>query len=203
MKAIDITGQKFGRLTAIKKNGFDVSPSRKHIKWDCLCDCGNFTNTRVNALKSGGTISCGCAVVGNVKHGLSKTSEYLVWNNIKARCNNPKNTEYKNYGERGIKVCSDWESSFDNFYRDMGQKPSQKHSIDRIDNSLGYSKENCRWADAKTQSRNKRNNRFYTFNGMTMCITDWASYLGVSFSTLHERIQNHSIEYSLSKFKEN
>jgi hypothetical protein len=204
MKKLDITGMRYGKLLAIKQNGYDQSPSRKHVKWDCICDCGKSVNVRLNSLRSGNIKSCGCLFkLGNNKtHGMSKTTEYLTWLNIKSRCNNPKNKDYHIYGERGIKLCKEWQNSFETFLKDMGKKPSIEHSIDRIDNNGNYEKNNCRWANNYTQSRNKRNNVFYTYNGKKMCITDWASYLGISLSTLYERLDKWSLNKSLSTFKE-
>jgi hypothetical protein len=201
MKAVDITGEKFGKLTAIKRNGFDLSPSRKHVKWDCKCECGNNVNVRLNALKSGGTRSCGCLMIGNVKHGFSKTVEYETWSRIKARCMNKNHPDYYLYGARGIKVCDRWDA-FENFLLDMGSRP-ENTSIDRIDVNGNYEPSNCRWADLKVQSRNKRTNRFYELNGLKMCMADWAKHLGISFATLDERLKKWSLEKSLTTFKEN
>ena len=89
-------------------------------------------------------------------HKLTKTPEYKTWQHIKDRCFNKKNKGFKNYGGRGITVCDEWRESFSSFYRDMGQRPSKKHSIDRIDNEKGYYKDNCRWADRITQNNNQR-----------------------------------------------
>lgn len=201
--AIDITGQKFGKLTAIKRNGFDLSPSRKHIKWDCICDCGNTVNVRLNCLKSGNTRSCGCLFVGNIKHGLSKTVEYQTWARIKARCMDKNHPDYYLYGGRGIKLSKEWDESFTEFYQDIGDRPSNKHSIDRIDVNGDYSKLNCRWATNYTQSRNKRTNRIIEFNGVKMCLSDWAKKLGLNPTSLHERLQKWTLEKSLTTFKEN
>jgi len=200
---LDITGLKFGKLTAIKENGFDKSPSRKHIRWDCKCDCGNILNVRLNALRTGGVKSCGCLMVGNIKHGMKHTKEYETWSRIKARCYNTNNPDYFLYGGRGITVCSQWLESFENFYNDMGERPLNCNSIDRIDNNGNYEPSNCRWSDIKTQARNKRNNRTYELNGLKMCMADWAKHLGISFATLDERLKKWSLEKSLTTFKEN
>ena len=200
MKQLDITNMRFGKLIAIKQNGYDINPSRKHIKWDCVCDCGNYASVRLNALRSGGTISCGCAMVGNIKHGMKYTKEYNAWLNIKSRCININNPEYKNYGGRGISVCESWINSFEEFYKDMGKKPIST-SIDRIDNNQGYSKENCKWSDNKTQSRNKRNNRFYEINGIRMIISDWAKRNNIGFSSMNQRINKWPLEKALLTIK--
>lgn len=89
-------------------------------------------------------------------HGMSDTSEYVAWCNMISRCYNSNNTSYKNYGGSGVSVCARWKTSFEKFYTDMGNRPSARHSLDRIDPYGDYSKENCRWATPDTQSRNKR-----------------------------------------------
>lgn len=202
---LDITGMKFGRLTALKQNGHDISPSRKHVRWDCVCECGNVVNVRLNALRSGGLKSCGCLkkeATHKIKHHMTNTTEYRTWAHIKGRCLRPTHADFYLYGGRGIKICERWANSFEAFYEDMGPKPDGM-SIDRIDVNGDYCKENCRWADNKTQSRNKRNNRFIEFNGMNMCVTDWARHLGIHNSSLWERLKKWPIEKSLSTLKEN
>lgn len=205
MRRLDISGMRFGRLTAIKQNGFDVSHSRRHIKWDCLCDCGNMFSARLNSLSSGGLISCGCikrSATHKITHNMVKTKEYKTWARIKTRCLNSKSKDYHLYGGRGIRICNEWETSFEVFYKDMGPRPDGVISIDRVDTNGNYEKNNCRWADNKTQSRNKRNNKFYEFNGMRMCQSDWAVHLGITVPTLIERLQKWSFVKSLSTFKE-
>ena len=138
------------------------------------CSCGNIISVEQKDAASGKTVSCGC---GRIKHGVSgdrATSEYKIWITMKQRCLNRNANSYKNYGLRGITVCDTWIESFCNFIRDMGARPSIKHTLDRIDHNLGYSPENCRWATWAVQSRNKRTNNNITAFGETKCINDWA-----------------------------
>jgi len=203
---LNIAGMKFGRLTALYPNGHEICPSRKHVLWACICDCGVQTDVRLNALRSGGSKSCGCIKKegnSNRKHGMTKTTEYKSWAHIKARCTNPNHKDFPDYGGRGIKMCQRWMDSFEAFFEDMGKKPDGMKSIDRIDVHGDYCKENCRWANDYTQSRNKRNNRYLEFNGLEMCLTDWSRHLGISVSTLIQRLQEWPLEKALSIFKEN
>jgi len=105
-----------------------------------------------------------------------------------SRCLNKKDSGYKNYGGRGIKVCDRWLNSFEEFLSDMGHAPSPKHSIDRIENDGNYEPGNCRWATWKAQSRNKRSNRFLMINGEAKCIAEWAEIYGIKYNILHRRI---------------
>ena len=100
-----------------------------------------------------------------VHHGMTKTPEYRVWAEMKGRCSNPRNKSYHNYGARGIFVCREWIDSFEKFITDMGRRPSKNHSIDRIDNSKGYSPSNCKWVTRKEQSNNQRSNVMISFMG--------------------------------------
>lgn len=123
----------------------------------------------------------------NKKHGLVNSPEYKTWAMMLVRCRNKNNHAYPRYGGRGIKVCKRWES-FENFYADVGAKPSPKHSLDRIDNNGNYEPSNCRWATMLEQGRNKRNNAMLTLNGVTKCISEWADITGIKRRTIHARI---------------
>lgn len=122
-----------------------------------------------------------------LKHGMSKTKIYGIWRSMRSRCENPATAAYKDYGARGISVCERWKS-FENFYEDMGERPEGK-SLDRIDNSKGYSPENCVWSTSKSQSRNRRGLRTATANGQTKSLGEWAEETGLSVSTLWNRLQ--------------
>ena len=128
------------------------------------------------------------SAVERTTHGMSKTSEHRCWLEMQQRCYNDKREDYHRYGGRGIVVCDGWLKSFDNFYVDMGRKPSPEHSIDRRDVNGNYEPSNCRWATVHEQSRNKRGNRLLTFGNETKCLTDWAHIIGIDRRTLAARI---------------
>ena len=188
-KRLDLTRQRFGRLTVVKYTG---RSKNSHVMWFCKCDCGNETVVRDDSLKSGNTKSCGCLRLdrtreANTTHGKNKTPIYRTWVNIKSRCQNPKDKKYNIYGGRGIKVCEQWQK-FENFYKDMQPHPGSKYSIDRIDNNGDYEPSNCRWATAKQQANNRRSNHLITFKGKTQNMKQWAKEIGLNYSTLLLRI---------------
>lgn len=115
-----------------------------------------------------------------------KTRSHSIWQNMKARCSNPNNTHYKYYGGKGVKVCERWQS-FDNFYADMGESPP-KATIERIDSDGWYEPSNCRWATRAEQMRNISRNVNLTLNGITQCLSDWATQLGINRATLQGRM---------------
>ncbi len=122
-------------------------------------------------------------------HGLSKSHEYLAWQGMLYRRYNQKFKQYADYGGRGIGVCDQWRKSFEAFYADMGPRPSNNHSIERLNNSLGYSPKNCTWADKVHQQRNTRRNHLLQLNGETMPISAWAEKTGISKNTILKRIR--------------
>lgn len=131
-------------------------------------------------------------------HNKVHSMEYRAWMHMKQRCCNPRHKQYPEYGGRGINVCDRWRN-FDAFYEDMGDRPSPKHSLDRRNNDLGYSKDNCRWATRTEQNRNHRGNRVLQFNGKIQCIADWADEMSLPASTIQNRLsRNWSIEDTLT-----
>lgn len=121
-------------------------------------------------------------------HGKSKSIEYMTWNRMLTRCYNPLVEKYKRYGARGIKVCDEWKL-FVNFYKDMGDRPDEFHSLGRIDNDGNYCKENCRWETNKTQSNNTSRNVFIEFNGCKKTISEWAEITGITYATIIQRFR--------------
>ena len=192
----NLTGERFDRLTVIKYAG-QLDNNCKEGFWWCECSCENRTliAVRVGALKIGNTKSCGCLSSEitrnrNTKHGMKFTSEHTVWMNIKSRCYNTNNKAYKNYGGRGITMCERWLESFENFYEDMGDRPSPKHSIDRIDNDGDYCPENCKWSTKQEQNRNKRNNLYLEYNKERLIAKDWCEKIDIDYDTLRARIRS-------------
>lgn len=121
-------------------------------------------------------------------HGFSNTRIYHIWENMKSRCLNPNDQAFSYYGGRGITVCDAWSESFEAFRRDMGEPPSDKHSIDRIDNDGNYEPGNCRWATQREQMNNIRTNRRLTINGVTRTVSEWARAAGVPHRLIFQRL---------------
>jgi hypothetical protein len=122
-------------------------------------------------------------------HGMTGSPEHKIWMGIKCRCKCPSATGYSRYGGREIAVCDSWRNSFEAFYRDMGPRPTPKHTVERIDNDKGYSKDNCCWATRTEQMRNMSRNHLITFNGRTQCLQEWADELGMNKATLRKRLR--------------
>lgn len=114
--------------------------------------------------------------------------EHTAWCHMKARCQNPKHKSFKHYGGRGIKVCQRWQS-FDNFFEDMGRRPSRSHTLERKNNYVNYKPSNCVWATQKAQMNNTRKNRIVEFQGVQMTLAQWSEHLGVTYQSLQHRIK--------------
>jgi hypothetical protein len=158
------------------------------------CECGAIKEMIKSNVISGRSKSCGCLRKKPYarKHGHAsggkRTKAYIAWKGLRSRCNNPNNEHADCYIGRGITYCDRWEK-FENFLVDMGEPKDKSMSLDRIDNSKGYSKDNCRWASKKVQANNKRNNVLYTFQGKTQGLVTWAKELGISRLALHNRMK--------------
>ena len=190
---LDRTGQRFGRLTVIGLSERDHSPTRRH-RWLAVCDCGKEKVANAWLLTQGHTQSCGCLaretlVARNTTHGLSRahSKAYRSWKDMRARCNNPNDSDYKDYGGRGIRVCERWDD-FSAFYEDMGDRLPGL-TIDRIDTNGDYEPGNCRWTDANTQANNKRSNRIVEYRGMEMTMMQLSRLCGVGVGTISYRLK--------------
>lgn len=196
----DLTGQRFGQLTAVSYAGRNVSGS---TQWLWKCDCGSQVIALSSNVKGGKSRSCGCLqrklVAERVTtHGMTNTHEHMIWQGMIQRCKNPRHVSYKNYRARGITVCERW-LSFENFFADMGLKPTPAHTVERLDNNKGYSPENCKWATRDEQAKNTRRNRMLTCNGLTMCMAEWIKRLGAPRGRIEGRLQRGwSVERALS-----
>jgi hypothetical protein len=187
---MNLIGKKFNRLTVIRK-----AERRGHnSRYICLCDCGKEVTIHTSNLTNNHSKSCGCfrkelAADNHRTHGHFGTPAYASWQSMKNRCNNAADISFKNYGGRGITICKEWNDSFKAFYRDMGPRPSDKTSIGRIENNLGYSPANCRWENDKEQGENKRNNHKVIINGESKNFSDWCSHFNIPLSTALQRVK--------------
>lgn len=197
VKVKDRTGQRHGRLVAVSLEGINRE-SRSAI-WRCICDCGNFIDISSQGFgSSGNTKSCGClrSESGkrnpinwkvNISHGEAgnrRTTEYITWHSMIQRCTNKNHPSYHLYGGRGISVCNDWRISYESFLSDMGRRPSKNYSLDRINNDIGYEKNNCRWVTRTDQNNNKRNNRRVVFRGVEMTCAELAEKINIPYRTI-------------------
>lgn len=177
----DRTGEVVGRLTLIRR----VESNRfGHSQWLCRCECGNEKVVTAVNLKT--TKSCGCL---RVVHHQARTPDWNRWNSMVARCHCKTSRDYQRYGGRGITVCDRWRGAqgFINYMADMGPRPSHQHSVERVDNDLGYEPGNCIWATRETQARNRRDNIVIEHEGKRMVLAQWAAVLGIHEDTLRDR----------------
>lgn len=183
-------GDKFTRLTVqsqVREGG--------RVRWRCICECGAIKIFRPRNLRVGQAKSCGClsremSRARNTSHGMSYEPEYARWVSMCQRCHCDWHPNFKDYGGRGIRVCDRWRNSFEEFIKDMGYRPSAKHSIDRINNNGNYEPGNCRWATPKEQQRNMRSNKVYTINGASRCMAEWAEIYGVKYKLVKDRLRS-------------
>ena len=197
--AENLSGQRFGKLVAV----CDIGRTNRGRVWNCVCDCGAETTSISTYLKNGHKRSCGClhaesAKVAGAKqrtHGHTakerkrSASEYHAWSSMKSRCFNPNVHSYKRYGARGITVCERW-SDFQNFYEDMGPKPSCKHSLERLDTNGNYEPKNCVWADAFQQASTRTNVRSIEAFGKVMTAAAWSRETGITATVIRNRLDS-------------
>lgn len=201
-KRLDLVGKVFTRLTVVAYNSCNNQGSR----WDCICECGNKVTVIGKHLNYGATKSCGCLKIDGIverslTHGLTKTAEYRAWRHMQSRCYNKNVDNYKNYGGRGIVVCDRWLNSFENFLQDMGNRPSDKHSLDRKSSNGNYEPSNCKWSTTAEQTRNIRTNHWIEREGKRMILSDWATFFNTTPSRFHYLIKTKSLDFAFDYFK--
>lgn len=196
----DLTGEKFGRLTVIKQQGY-TKPNKygqRHAIWYCRCDCGEYVCRTTDVLKRGKS-SCGCRQKEilnemsekNKKHGLSRNRIYGIWKNMNSRCYRKNDIHYPAYGARGITVCDEWKNDASTFFRWAFENGYQDNlTIERKNNDKGYCPENCTWVTKEEQYKNKRQNIMITYNGKTMCASDWGKETGISAQKIRWRYKH-------------
>ena len=196
-KALDLTGKKFGRLTVIKR----VENNKwGKAQWLCRCDCGNETIVRCDYLVQNRTTSCGCynrELITKYRKNEKDTENknykeklYTVLKGMKRRCYNKNEKAYKNYGQRGIKICNEWLNSFQSFY-DWAINNGYKEglTIDRINNNGNYEPSNCRWITNKKQQNNRNDNCYITYKNQTHTLAEWSEIFNIRYSRLFWRIK--------------
>ena len=194
-KVIDLTGQKFGRLTVLYR-GVNLKP--RVTRWVCQCDCGKIKTVTAGNLKAGTTVSCGCYRydIRPRTHGMTRTRIYVIYNDIKMRCYQKQCRNYERYGGRGIKMCDEWlndPSAFIKWAYENGydeNAPRGACTIDRIDVNGNYEPANCRWTDARTQANNRTNTVYLEYNGEKHSIAEWSRIVGIGRTTLRFRLQS-------------
>lgn len=199
-KLIDLTGQKFNRLTVIER----AYVKKGVVYWHCICECGKEKFVNGRKLRDNITKSCGCYKSQEFKkrvstHKLSKTKLYRTYRSIINRCYDRNNPNYHNYGGRGIVMCEDWKNDFKTFYdwayangykEELLQNGKNKWTIDRIDVNGNYEPSNCRWATWEQQANNKRQTVYLTYKGKTLTQRQWAKKLGLDDCDIYWRLKN-------------
>ena len=216
-KTIDLSGKRFGRWSVLKQTDPPQDWEHRGTWWLCQCDCGIKRPVYGNSLRSGTSRSCGCLhseisseqMSGKnhpmYRHGQARegqrSKEWRTWNSMIRRCIYPSMKSYPHYGGRGIKICQRWLDSFEDFLIDVGYAPSEKHSLDRIDNNGNYEPGNVRWATNSEQIKNSRRARIITFQGRAQNIMDWAQEVGINRQTIQMRLDHYgwSIHDALTK----
>ncbi len=202
-----IPGELYGRLTIVEEASHLRGQPRRVV---CRCVCGTVKILPLYSLRSGNTRSCGCLPRDILrqrcwKHGMDTRAErhehpeYGTWKNAKTRCFYSRGHAWKNYGGRGITMCEAWRDDFATFFRDMGPRPTPKHTLERIDNDGPYSPENCIWATYAEQAKNRRHSRHLTFRGETLHYIEWAQRFGIPLKRVWGRLRRGwSIEGALT-----
>ena len=193
----DLTGKVFGKLTVIERA---KNTKNYKVKWRCLCECGCEAIVRGDSLTSGRTKSCGCSIGAHPIHNDTGSKLYYTWQAMRYRCENPNHQSYKDYGGRGIKVCSEWQDYL--IFKEWAYKNGydDKLTIDRIDVNGDYTPDNCRWVTMKKQANNRRSNTQYEYNNESHSLSEWCDIYHLSYKTVHARIKDRgwSFEKAIS-----
>lgn len=194
MKQIDLTGQRFGRLTVLECNGRSKDGQKIYR---CQCDCGNVKEIRSGNLRSGHSLSCGCVAAEKIKqrntdnaiHGGCGTRLYGIWIDMRQRCTYEKAINWHLYGGRGIRVCDEWDIDFSAFREwAMSHGYADGLQLDRIDNDGNYEPDNCKWSTRSEQGNNRRPCIYITIDGETKTLTEWCNITGVNRHAAYCRI---------------
>ncbi len=203
-KLADLTGQTFGRLKVLGLH--NERTKFGGAQWWVKCECGKTEKFVIvgYTMKSGNTTSCGCLRREKTgdrfrTHGQYGTPEYTAWIEIHRRCYNENTAQYKDYGGRGICMSDEWKNSFEVFLKDMGEKPTPSHTIDRIDNDGNYENGNCRWATYEVQANNKRTNVEYEYAGEKYTIAQLAKKFEIPYATMRNRLVYFPIDAAVDK----
>jgi len=200
----DIIGKKFGEWTVLSFEGMFNRVNKFKVK----CSCGNESISDFIALTRGKSTKCrscarkiSCSGKNNpsFRHGYSSINHpqfhmHYIWSSMKQRCNNPKTNNYHRYGGRGIKVCKEWEESFENFLKDMGERPLG-YSIDRIDNEKGYQPDNCKWVTKEENCNNTYKSAKHECDGENLSETQWARKLGLTRNKIMHWARKNGIKW--------
>lgn len=191
----DLTGQRFNKLVVLSSAPDHVKPNGDCVaRWNCECDCGNFTVVDGASLKNGHTKSCGCLQGEHHMdscHNVGRTRLYRIWQDMRQRCSNPNNNGFQDYGGRGITVCDEWNNSYIAFKEwATSNGYADDLSIDRIDVNGAYEPSNCRWSTFVEQANNTRTNRSVTYNNETLTLAQWRKRLGFKRGVLEYRLNS-------------
>jgi hypothetical protein len=194
VEPIELTGEKFGKLSVVERCGH----IGKSAMWKCVCDCGKIIVVSEARLNNGKAVDCGC--YRHTTHGMTDTRLYRIWINMKTRCHNPKTVNFNRYGGRGIEICDEWDD-FQAFYDWAITNGYAKNlTIDRRDNNKGYSPDNCRWVTAHIQQNNKSNNRRIEYKGQTNTVAQWEDIFGMRKGFLGQRLR-HGMPFEIAVSK--
>lgn len=185
---LDRTGKKYGPWTGLHYIRTDLTCGKRSPVWLFRCECGETKEIPTKRLSR--PPICSCRINKKRRepvHGKCGSRIYRIWSSMKTRCTCKSHASYARYGALGITICPEW-LKFVNFLSDMGEPPTNIHSIDRVDNTKGYSKENCRWATPKEQANNRKTNRVIAFDGRSQSVSLWAEEKGLSKECISYRL---------------